>query len=433
MEGALSAERFRAAMPEGGLFAEKDWLVSPEAFPLTGTEVDELEKLGHRLHLFVQACDTLYYLSRAGKRPAFIARYLDAGKPADLLSASPRLRAQLPRVLRPDLVLTEGGMALAELDSVPGGIGLTGWLGRTYAELTGAEIVGGADGMVAGFASIFPEGDIVVSDESATYRPEMAWLAAKINERAPGALRVERAEDYQLSKRDVYRFFELFDLPNIPGASELLRASAAGEIGLTPPMKPHLEEKLWLALFWLRPLQAFWRRELHERHWLRLQKVIPYSWVVDPEPLPPHAVLPKLEVNSWSEVAELSQKERELILKISGFSEQAWGSRGVTMAQDVPQPEWRAAVEEALHHFTSGPYLLQEFYKGRLIEHPYFDRETDELQVMKGRVRLCPYFFVKNGKTTLGGAMATICPSDKKLLHGMKDAIIVPCRISGAP
>ena len=130
-------------------------------------------------------------------------------------------------------------------------------------------------------------------------------------------------------------------------------------------------------------------------------------------------------------MAEFSQKERELILKISGFSEKAWGSRGVTMAQDVPLSEWKAAVQEAVEHFTQGPYVLQEFHKGRLIEHPYFDRETGKLAVMKGRVRLCPYYFLKDGKTTLGGALATICPPDKKLLHGMKDAIIVPCRLEG--
>ena len=27
---------------------------------------------------------------------------------------------------------------------------------------------------------------------------------------------------------------------------------------------------------------------------------------------------------------------------------------------------------------------------------------------------------------SLGGALATICPADKKLLHGMRDAVLVP-------
>ena len=27
----------------------------------------------------------------------------------------------------------------------------------------------------------------------------------------------------------------------------------------------------------------------------------------------------------------------------------------------------------------------------------------------------------------LGGVLATVCPSDKKILHGMRDAMMLPC------
>ena len=60
----------------------------------------------------------------------------------------------------------------------------------------------------------------------------------------------------------------------------------------------------------------------------------------------------------------------------------------------------------------------------------YFDEETGEVNIMKGRVRLCPYYFIDaNRKTKLGGVLATIVPSDKKKIHGMKDGILVPCRV----
>ena len=48
---------------------------------------------------------------------------------------------------------------------------------------------------------------------------------------------------------------------------------------------------------------------------------------------------------------------------------------------------------------------------------------------MKGRVRLCPYYFVLDGNAELRGALATICPPDKKLLHGMRDAIMAPTAV----
>ncbi len=50
------------------------------------------------------------------------------GKPAELIefSRSKQFRDDLPVVIRPDLILTDEGYTIAEIDSVPGGIGLTG-------------------------------------------------------------------------------------------------------------------------------------------------------------------------------------------------------------------------------------------------------------------------------------------------------------------
>ena len=430
------ADLVRAALPEGGLFAEKAWRISPEPFVLSPAEVRYLEQLGPLLHRFQKVCDLIYRRSRKGSLPGWIADYLDRGKPAGLLEAglSAPADAEVPRVIRPDLILTNEGFTATELDSVPGGIGLTAWLGSIYGTANPEHrIIGGERGMLDGFASIFSrgEGDILVSEESAAYRPEMEWLAA----RAPGDFRVASVEHYEATGRDVYRFFELFDLPNLPGIDNLQRAVTSGAIELTSPFKPWLEEKLWSALFWSHPLKDVWRRELRDANWKRLRELFPRSWVVDPAEVPHHAVIPGLEVQSFAELKQFSQSERELVLKLSGFNERAWGSRSVTIGQDASQAEWGAAVDEAITSFESAPYVLQRFHGGRLVSHPWLNEETGEVEMMEGRVRLCPYYFVSadGGQVSLGGVLATICPSDKKILNGMRDAILVPCRVAESP
>ena len=43
-----------------------------------------------------------------------------------------------------------------------------------------------------------------------------------------------------------------------------------------------------------------------------------------------------------------------------------------------------------------------------------------------------PYKSVKEVNAearALGGVLATICPADKKIIHGMKDAILAPCAV----
>jgi len=422
----------RDALPKEGLFAEKDWLLSPDAFPIERKFLTELEQLGHRLFVFQRACNQLYQLSVKGKQPAWVARYLDAGKPKELIEFSRRkeIRDDLPRVIRPDLIVTDNGYIIAEIDSVPGGIGLTAWLNQTYSAFD-KQIVGGADGMLEGFQSVLPNGgDIVISQEASTYRPEMEWLAARLKDRQPDwEWRVVAAENYEArDSRAVYRFFELFDLPNIPKIDSLLHANAEGRVAITPPIKPFLEEKMWFALFWLRPLHEFWRRELGEKYFLKLQEVIPYSWILDPTPLPQHAVIPRLEIHDWREAAKFSQKDRDLLLKVSGFSPLGWGSRGISLGSDLAHAEWEKRIDNALATFDSSPTIMQRFHKGRLLEHRYCEPDSGELKTMKGRVRLCPYYFVEHDQVKLHGALATIVPADKKFLHGMRDAILVPSR-----
>jgi hypothetical protein len=443
MDTALERiEVIRRTFPPEGLFADKDWLLSPEPFMIDAKLADQLTRLGHRLNLFNRACNELYQRSVSGKQPAWIADYLDRGKPPELVEFSRRkqFRADLPRVIRPDLVLTEEGFTIAELDTVPGGIGLTAWLNATYAAFGTHDLLGGAGGMVEGFRAIVGgRAEILVSKEAATYRPEMQYLSRMAGS---DAFHVHEAETFHVasdagnsaaaagdSAVSLYRFFEHFDLPNIPTAPAIMEEVAEGRARITPPFKPYLEEKLWFALFWLRPLREFWRRELSEQHFLELQKVIPYTWILDPQPLPQHAVIPGLEIQSFDELKQFSQKQRELILKISGFHETAWGSRSVVLGSDASQHEWQTSIAEALAEFPKHPHILQRFHKGRLVIQRFLNA-AGQIETMHGRVRLCPYYFVIEGKAELRGALATVCPPDKKLLHGMKDAIMVPTAVA---
>jgi hypothetical protein len=428
-----AARLVRQAMPAQGLFAGHEWRVSPTPFPLGPELAREIEGLGRVLLQFYRAVNLLYRKSVEGKQPEWVARWLDQGKPAEViaLQRAPAFKNELPRVIRPDLLITEHGIRVTELDSVPGGIGLTAWLNQTYSRI-GSEVLGGADGMLRGFESIFGDAPcvrVVVSEEAATYRPEMVWLAEQLG---AGRFKVQTTEFSGFSDGDaVYRFFELFDLANVPNAKQILDLAAAQRIRLTPPCKPALEEKMLFALLWNRNLRAYWRQELGQGFLDRLLRLAPYTWLVDPSPLPPHAAIPELNLTSWQELKLLSQKERDLILKVSGFSAHAWGARGVHLGSDLSHTDWTAAVDRAIDSFPTSPCVLQRYHRPALVPAQWFDFEREQLVPMQGRVRLCPYYFVNgegdHARANLGGVLATICPADKKIIHGMTEAIFAPC------
>jgi len=444
-------------------------------------QLDFFTALGPQLLSFYRALNRIYLESVKGTQPAWVAGYLDQGKPDALVTFSrmKRFRDALPAVIRPDVIPTQDGMVITELDSVPGGIGLSAAMSHIYTDVNrfeagrdenagpepyqdwaadslpatshAYEIVGGRDGMMRGFASMLKavqgphEGcvAILVSEEAKEYRPEMSWLAAQLREHDLSVYCVEprdiRFTEEGLRLRTdtseepigvLYRFYELFDLMNIPKAELIQYAAKKDRVALTPPYKPALEEKSAFALLHHPALRPFWEKELGADCWLHLTTIMPRTWLLDPAPIPAIATIPGLEIGGravadWQELATASQKERHLVIKPSGFSELAWGSRGVSVGHDLSQTEWAAALKKALDSFPRTPYILQEFHKGRLYEMDYVDSALSSMVRMSGRARLSPYYFVVDGKAELAGILATVCPADKKVIHGMKDAIMV--------
>jgi len=419
---ADKAQKIRAQIPEHGLFADKEWRISPEPLAIDPKIHAEFEALGPRLRKFYAAADRLYRESVLGNQPAWIAERLDAGKPESLLEIArdPQFENDLPAVIRPDILLTEDGWKITELDSVPGGIGLTAWLQQAYHR---------EEVMAEGFRRAFTAANdarndreggtaIVVSEEAGVYRPEMEWLARRLSPR--GSWLVVSPEDLEfmdggifargIKLAIVYRFFELFDLPNIQSSNRLVESALRGEVRISAPVKPWLEEKMLLALFWSGSLEGYWKAWLGEEDFAALRRVIPQTWIVEPEAL------------DWNALKFGSQKKRRMVLKLSGFSELAWGGRSIRIGHDLPAEEWSKAVDHALASLPKSPYVLQPFEKGRRVHTDWFDFEKQELMPMDGRVRLCPFYFGKDAN--LSGILATICPADKKIIHGMRDAVM---------
>ena len=171
--------------------------------------------------------------------------------------------------------------------------------------------------------------------------------------------------------------------------------------------------------------------------------------MLDAAPLPPGAVLDGPHVggrplHDWRELAGASQKERDLIIKISGYHETAWGARSVVLGSDCSRDEWQLGLDRALALAPTNLHVLQAYRKPRRVSHPVYRQTQLETPNPKpetavsaptcaetaGRLRLCPYYFVVEGRARLSGALATFCPPDKKIIHGMQDAALLPCRVT---
>jgi hypothetical protein len=435
------------------------WRIAAEPFRLAPATIAKIEALGPDLVAFYRALNSLYTRSARGTIPTFFADYLDRGKPESIikLARQNRFKSDIPQVIRPDLILTDGGFVASELDSVPGGMGFVGAMAHTYCEL-GLDAIGDTDGMANAFAAMAaataqkerPFVAIVVSEESADYRGELGWLAARLRLLGLADAYVcapqdvvfteealfLRHDDGKEDRIDVlYRNFELFDLLNVPKQELMLYAARHNRVRMTPPPKAQFEEKSSFALLHHPLLESLWRKELSDDVFVKLRALFPQTWVLDSRPLPPQAAIMGLTagglpVNDWMQLESLGKGERDYVVKPSGFSELAWGSRGVQIANDLTREDWKAALVNGLAAFDRTPHILQRFHKGRRMKVEYFDPVGNAMKTMDGRVRLTPYYFVAGQAVKLGGILATVAPADKRLIHGMTDAIMAPCAVA---
>lgn len=469
-------------LPEQPLYGANDananafgWQLAPEPFRLSKSQFQDLQQLGTILLKFVKAIDTLYKQSQNPNLPVpdWIAELYDQGKPDTLLqfSAMKRLKSHLPMVLRPDLLLQKDGWSLCEIDAVPGGLGFTSALNHFYRK-NGFNVVEAPEGLPGAFLNMLksfapekaqPVIAIVLSDEASDYRAEMDWLVNTIrtgNDLTPAYphLHVIHPREVDLVRDQlvftdattgeekaidvIYRFFELFDLPNMPKIELIQYAIKKGIVKCTPPFKPHVEEKLSLALLHHPVLIDFWNKELGTEDFAQLKQWVPQGWILDPAPLPPQAVIANFApggkpVQSFQQLKTLSQKERELVSKPSGFSPLGWGSKGVTIGHDHSTESWSERIDIALDSYGQTPYILQKFEAADALPAQRLLPDTNPesgvgmgtVQDFQARTRLCPYFLVQNDEVTLAGILATVCPADKKLIHGMKDAVLIPCQV----
>lgn len=441
-------------MKNQGLF-DRPFRISPGSVALPGIDQDFLDNLGRALLSFYRALDRLY--REESPESSFVRFYLDKGKPQEILDfgRSRKFRSDLPQILRPDLLLTPDGPALTEMDAVPGGPGLLLALSRIYRDAGMGGMIGRPEGILDGFASMIssqvdePALAIVVSDESEDYRSEMTLLAAGLSSAYfptvcihprdlhfdEKGLFVMNFQGGSLRINIIYRFFELFDLPNIPKSEIMLYFAKGGKVRITPPIKPWLEEKSGMALWHHPALSTFWTKEIQGDSRELLDRLIPPTWVLDPSPIPPMASLsPPVPAGNrllrdFSGLFRLTQKERRFIIKPSGFSPLSWGSRGVVVGHDLSEEAWGGSLREAMASFETVPSVLQPFRATQVLPLTGYDSLSSVEREEGYRVRVCPYYFVlgKNrDQVRTGGVLVTACPKDKKLIHGMVDAILSP-------
>lgn len=152
---------------------EKDGIgfrVSPVPFKLTKSQKEEMLHIGKAICNSIDACIELYNSNQDVKE------VLDRGKPKKYINNG------VPNYLflRPDLILTQSGFSICEIETSPFGLGLAEVLTRTYGNAGFDPII--TQNSLKNYiqSKTEKEGTIAYSDNVKSFKGQLDFLAEEI-------------------------------------------------------------------------------------------------------------------------------------------------------------------------------------------------------------------------------------------------------------
>ncbi len=366
--------------------------VSPMPFKLNNKQKIEIEQIGKAICSYMDCCIELY------KNNEIVHELLDRGKPKNLKNVE-EIKYLF---LRPDLILTDDGFGLCEIETSPFGLGLAEVLNRAYGN-EGHETIIHQNQLKNYIQSkIENTGTIAYSDKVKAFSGQLKFMA---NQVFSGEIKTWDATEVgikEIKNKQIYRAFYLNEQYSNPNIAELLNSSHI----YLPTSTPQFEEKALLSFIWDNRYTKFFQENLGKQEFELLRKIIPKTWIIGEEKYV-EGGLPNKGGDSLS-LAYLSKSNRKYVLKQSGFSlYSSWGE-GVKFLHKMGQGKALENLKLALND-KEHLYIVQEFKQGKNIPMTFIN-ETNEYQKINAKIRITPYYaYMGAEKGKLIAAKVTGC------------------------
>lgn len=378
---------------------EVPFRVAVEPFRVSKGQFQELEYLGISICEYVQAVIDLYNESET------VRQILNKGE------SGKNVRKINPKYLfiRPDIVLTDYGFKICEIETSIFGLALAEILNKAYIECGYSTLV--SQNMLKRYitSNIPKEGVIAYSNHVKAFSGQLDFLAKEVFSNGKKVWHAQLIDETFEPMENIYRAFYCSDSENDANVSKLL----SEKVNFLPTLTPQFEEKAILALIWDKRFAAYFKEKMSSSMYEYLRKVIPPTWIIGEEK---NSEL-EMPCKTISDIATMPKSKRRFVLKKSGDS--SWGE-GITFLHKVSHEKVRQKIQEA--EYSKSLYVLQQFYEGTKSKMKYFDC-VGNIMEMEAKVRLTPYYsFCGANKGKLVAIKATGC-ENTDYIHGATNSI----------
>lgn len=380
--------------------------ISPTPFYLNHEEVLKIEEIGILVSNYFKSCSILY------NENSEVRKMLDKGKPEIFL---PQKLSPDYALIRPDLIYTNHGFILCEIETSLFGLGLTALLNEAYTNAT-FKTLAHPRKLQNFFRTFLPRtGEIIYTDKTKAYSEQIAYLADKVFSEGSKHWVAKHINERNINS-PIYRAFYLSEYIDDPKVKHLLDFYNNNDKKLkyiVPSLTPQVEEKALLSLIWDKRYIDFFKNSLGPRSLHKLQKLIPPTLILGNE----QNFSGSLTFTRLEDLAKLPRSKRKYALKVSGFDPKSSWAEGVVFLHEISGEKVQTLLEKALSD-KDHLYILQEFFAPKKVNMQYEDGE--QLVKVNVGVRITPYYDANTGE--LITIKATGC-QHTNYIHASTDSI----------
>lgn len=323
-----------------------------------------------------------------------------------------RVRGDDPKYifLRPDILVTEAGLKICEIETSVFGFSLGLFLSKN---ITVPHMIGNTERAIQLFCQRWKEhtgktsGTFVYTDHSDSFTGQLSDLAQTCREYGVDMTvrHVQEAERFP-QNAPFYRCFYWHERSSDYRVSQFCKTHS----NIIPSGSDIYEGKQMLVL-WHNP---FLRELMTSNEQKMLDNFFLPTWLITPH-------VPKdfsIKISEWFDLAELPKSQRQFVVKRVGNHPDASWSRSVVFLHKRTRKEVHYILQRAL--LEPGEWVIQRFYGNKKYTIRHSNQDMTEVQEMKGRIRITPYYDFQTGELLV--AKATI-RRDTLFIHGATDSV----------
>jgi hypothetical protein len=334
---------------------------------------------------------------------------------AELFSVLSQVRGDKPDYFffRPDVLLTEEGYKVCEVELSPFGFPLAVFLEDAYNAIRkkgGRKIW--SQNVLKKFVDFWQKrtktkkGRFVFSSHTEQFIGQFEFLSKRLKSLGYDFKPVILKSKISNFNAPLYRCFYLYE-KSMAEFWEKVKT-----VKKLPGETSFYETKLPLAIF---TNDESVRQKLSKKSRKTLDSMLLPTWVLESDSLPKSF---PLGISNWTEIAELSKSKRKFVIKRIGDHPQASWAKSVVFLHKISALATRQLIETAL--LESGQWIIQPFINSKKVTQNYYSFSDKKWIDMKGRVRLTPYYSFDKGEWLVGKATIR---RNTLLIHGATDSI----------